>query len=91
MSKPVLGPDGIGRSKAVDDRINDAFRACFRDKCGETVLDYLRSITVNKVGGPEVTSDHLRHLEGQRFLFQVIQQRIEKGEKSARVDNSPKA
>lgn len=42
-------------------------------------MAYLKSITVNMVAGPDSTDQQLRHLEGQRFLVGLMQQRIEHG------------
>ena len=44
-------------------------------------MDYLKSITVNSVAGPEQSDSHLRHLEGSRFLVGLISTRIELGVK----------
>ena len=68
-----------GRSKELEYKLNEAFAAVFRDKSGELVLNYLKSITVNRICGPEATDNALRHLEGQRFNFGVIQARYEAG------------
>lgn len=77
----ALGPDGIARSPAVEKRINDAIRHAFSGEAGQYALDYLRSITINNVAGPEVSDAHLRHLEGQRWLVGVIQARLDQGRK----------
>tara|TARA_R110002167_G_scaffold43800_2_gene132159 strand:+ start:350 stop:607 length:258 start_codon:yes stop_codon:yes gene_type:complete len=68
------GPDGIGRSEKLNDRIADAFDVTFRSEAGRLVLDYLESVTIKRTAGPEVTDQHLRHLEGQRFLVGMINQ-----------------
>ena len=48
----------------------------FESEVGKEVLKYLRSITIEYVNGPTVTTDELRHIEGQRYLVGVIEQRI---------------
>jgi hypothetical protein len=40
------------------------------------VLRYLRSVTIEMVHGPNVTTEELRHLEGQRYIVGLIEQRI---------------
>jgi hypothetical protein len=40
------------------------------------VLKHLRRITIETAGGPLISSDELRHREGQRFLVYLIQARI---------------
>ncbi len=52
---------------------------------GKRIMDYLRSITLNQVGGPEITNDKLRHLEGQRFLVGLIDARINAGRNKAKA------
>lgn len=51
----------------------------FEHPAGKEVLDYLRSITLNRVNGPEASDMALRHHEGMRQLFQIIVNRIERG------------
>jgi hypothetical protein len=82
----VVGPDGRERTSKQEHEINEAFVACFNSRAGELVFNYLRSITINAVTGPEVTDEHLRHLEGQRFLFGMINQRFESGAKQRQFD-----
>ena len=74
-----IGLDGIVRPVAEEKRLNDAFAACFRDVAGERALAYLRSITLFNVTGGKATDAELRHLEGQRFLMALIEQRIQHG------------
>jgi len=50
-------------------------------------MDYLKSITINAVAGPEQSDSALRHLEGSRFLVGLIDTRIKLGVKQiAKVD-----
>lgn len=85
-SDKVIGLDGRERTKDLEHRLNEAFAATFRDRAGEVVLDYLRSITINFVAGAEVTDSFLRHLEGQRYIYALIQTRIENGGKQRQND-----
>jgi hypothetical protein len=79
--------DGIKRSEKLEDRINEAFDLIFRSEAGKLVLEYLESITIKRTAGPEVTDQHLRHLEGQRFLVGLMSQRIQKGISDRKKEN----
>jgi hypothetical protein len=74
-----IGPDGMRRPQEAERRLNAIALAVFSSPEGQELLAYLRSITLNRVSGPEVSTDALRHHEGMRFLFQVIAARIERG------------
>jgi hypothetical protein len=78
-----MGPDGIVRTVEREREINSLFASFFRGRAAEKVLAYLRSITVNNVAGPNIADGELRHLEGQRFLYQVIEARIQMGKEKA--------
>jgi len=73
------GLDGQPRTIEVEDQINDLFASLFSQPSGTAVLNYLRSITIEMVAGPEVTDAQLRHLEGQRYLVGLISRRINAG------------
>lgn len=79
----VEGADGIFRSHADEEEINRWFATTFREPAALKVLAYLKSITVNNLQGPGVTTEELRHLEGQRYLAALIERRIELGRRSA--------
>jgi|DEB0MinimDraft_3_1074331.scaffolds.fasta_scaffold00019_43 hypothetical protein len=80
MKQPkIMGPDGITRTPEQDRKINEAFAATFKEECGKIVIDYLKSITINRISGPESTAEYLRHLEGQRSIVALISQRFEQG------------
>jgi len=70
------GPDGVTRSPDEQKRINAVLAAVFASAAGRAALDYLRSISIERVCGPHATDGEIRHLEGQRFLLGVISQRI---------------
>jgi hypothetical protein len=78
-----MGPDGIVRPIEQDRELNSLFASFFRGRQAKKVLAYLRGITVNNVAGPAITDGELRHLEGQRFLYQVIEARIKMGKEKA--------
>ena len=56
----------------------------FKGDEGKKVLGYLKSITSEVVAGPNITSNHLFHIEGMRFLMGIIKTRIQQGEKDGR-------
>lgn len=73
--------DGVvGRSQEQERTLNGAFKECFQTPAGETVMEYLRQM-VGQVCGPEASDGQIRHLEGQRFLFALIDRRIENGKR----------
>lgn len=70
------GPDGVLRSVEEQKRINEVLAIAFRGESGKAALDYLRSISIERVCGPFATDAELRHLEGMRFVVGVISQRV---------------
>lgn len=77
MSNKVnIGIDGYQRKSEIDVQISQNFAQIFESPTGKEVLRYLRSITIEMVNGPNVTTEELRHLEGQRYLVGLIEQRI---------------
>lgn len=55
-----------------NEEIRRAFIRCFNTKDGQVVLSHLRRLTLERYMGPEISSDTLRHLEGQRYLVGYI-------------------
>jgi hypothetical protein len=78
----VIGTDGISRSKVENDLININIASLFTTDTGAEVLKYLRSITIELVNGANVSDAELRHLEGQRYLVGLIEQRIQQGHRA---------
>lgn len=76
-----LGLDGYERSKTQDETISLNVAALFTSELGKEVLGYLRSITIESVAGAAISDAELRHLEGQRFLVGIIEQRIKHAQK----------
>jgi hypothetical protein len=74
--QPETGPDGIPRARAEQARINELLATVLKGDAGKAALDYLRSISIERVCGPAATDAELRHLEGMRFIVAVISQRI---------------
>ena len=77
MSNKVnIGIDGIQRKSERDVEISQNVAQIFSTPTGQEVLRYLRSVTVEMVNGPNVSTEELRHIEGQRYLVGLIEQRI---------------
>ena len=75
------GPDGVVRTIPEEKRLNAIVASVLGTEAGKEVMNYLRSISTNVAGGPQISSDHLRHLEGMRFMTAILQQRIDLGHK----------
>jgi hypothetical protein len=75
----IFSPDGVTRSEAEEHRLNLVVVSALGDQAGQELMRYLRSITIEAAAGPHISNDHLRHLEGQRFIVAVLAQRIIKG------------
>jgi hypothetical protein len=76
-----IGLDGIPRAKAEEDKISLNIASVFSEPTGKEILKYLRSITIEMVGGPDITDATLRHLEGQRHVVGLIERHIQRGHK----------
>lgn len=74
--KFLLGPDGLQRKDEDEARLDSLVMAAFTTPSGKEVLQYLRDITINTVGGPGISDGELRHREGGRFIIGIIEQRI---------------
>jgi|TARA_B100001123_G_C14694673_1_gene782742 uncharacterized tellurite resistance protein B-like protein len=68
--------DGFQRSPEEEKKLNELVASVFTGANGKEVINYLRSITVEAVSGPNVTNDYLRHLEGMRFIVAILLRRI---------------
>jgi hypothetical protein len=75
-NKVNIGIDGIQRASDRDVEVSHNIAEIFKTPTGKEVLRYLRSITIEMVNGPNVTTEELRHLEGQRYIVGLIEQRI---------------
>jgi hypothetical protein len=73
--------DGFARGDEEDKRVSLDIAALFASPTGDSVLKYLRSITIEAVNGPNVTDAELRHMEGQRYLVGLLERRIKHGQK----------
>ena len=74
--KANIGIDGIQRASDKDVQISKNVAHVFNTPTGQDVLKYLRSITIEMVNGPNVTTEELRHIEGQRYIVGLLEQRI---------------
>ena len=81
-NKVNIGVDGYQRKPELDAQISQNFAQIFESPTGKEVLRYLRSITIEMVNGPNVTTEELRHLEGQRYIVGLIEQRTAHGHRS---------
>lgn len=74
-----IGLDGIPRTKAEEDKISLNIASVFSEPTGVEILKYLRSITIEMVGGPDISDSALRHLEGQRYIVGLIERHTQRG------------
>ncbi len=74
-----IGLDGVTRSKADEDKISLNIASVFSEPTGKEILKYLRSVTIEMVSGPNISTDELRHLEGQRYLVGLIERHVQRG------------
>lgn len=77
--KSHVGIDGIQRSQQIDEKISLDVAALLATPSGQSVMQYLRSITTDIVNGPNISNDELRHLEGQRFIVGLLSSRANHG------------
>jgi hypothetical protein len=71
-----VGIDGINRPQDKDRQISQNIATLFGSATGQAVLRYLRSITIEMVHGPNVSTEELRHMEGQRYIVGLLENRI---------------
>ncbi len=76
-----VGLDGIPRLKSEEDKISLNISSFFSEPTGKEILKYLRSVTIEMVSGPNISTDELRHLEGQRYLVGLIERHVQRGHK----------
>jgi len=81
-NKVNIGIDGIQRASDKDIEASHNIAQVFSSPTGQEVLRYLRSITIEMVNGPNVTTEELRHIEGQRYIVGLIEQRISHSHRS---------
>jgi hypothetical protein len=74
--KVNVGVDGIQRPQQKDREISQNIAVLLSSETGQAVLKYLRSITIEMVNGPNVTTEELRHIEGQRYIVGLLEARM---------------
>jgi|TARA_B100000073_G_scaffold125936_1_gene103020 hypothetical protein len=77
-----LGIDGFPRPIELEKQINANIHTLFTSPTGNAVLTYLKSITTQSIHGSAVTNDVLRHVEGQRYIVGLIENRMIKHERN---------
>lgn len=78
--RQYVGPDGLARPPKIEHELNECFAIVFKGAAGEKVLDYLKSVTTNRVIGPGEPENTYAYHEGARWLMGVISTRIKHGE-----------
>ena len=63
-------------------QISQNIAQIFSTPTGAEVLRYLRSITIEMVNGPNVSTEEFRHIEGQRYIVGLLEQRINHAHRS---------
>jgi len=81
-NKINIGIDGYQRNSERDAEISKNIASIFESPTGKEVLKYLRSITIEMVHGPNVTTEELRHVEGQRYIVGLMERRISHAHRS---------
>lgn len=76
MAKPPNQADPISSNAK---KIALTFAEVFSTPSGQLCLQHLKSQTINNVSGPEVGTEKLLHLEGQRYAVAMIQQLVDLG------------
>ena len=75
-----VSPDGKTRPPKVEHNLNECFAITFRDAAGQAVIDYLKSVSTNRVMPPGTPPDTINYHEGARWLMGIIDTRIKHGE-----------
>ena len=81
-SKPnqYVGPDGLKRPPKFEHNLNESFAIVFKSAAGQDVLNYLKSVTTNRVLEPGLPENTYSYQEGARWLMGIISTRIKDGE-----------
>ena len=73
--------DGFPRTAKQERQINLMAVSTFGTAPGREFLSYLRSISIESVGGPHISTEELRFREGCRYFCYLIEQRVAQGHK----------
>ena len=79
-AQQYIGPDGLRRPPKIEHELNECFAIVFSSAAGKRTLDYLKSITTNRVLEPGLSENTYSYQEGARWLMGVISTRIKDGE-----------
>ncbi len=60
------------RSNDLAQDLCQSYARIFATDDGQRVLEHLWRMTLDQATGPNTTDEHLRHLEGQRYIVKFI-------------------
>ena len=75
-----VGPDGMSRPTKIEHNMNESFAIVFKSVAGQDVLNYLKSVTTNRVLEPGLPENTYSYQEGARWLMGIISTRVKDGE-----------
>ena len=67
--------DGMSRSPAKEEELNEAVYECMKGGYGKEMLTWLKSITLNHVLRSDATAQQLAYQEGMRYIVALLQLR----------------
>jgi hypothetical protein len=79
------------QNECSDETLPQIFAQTFRGPRGERVLSHLKSMTIERVNGPEASGATLRHLEGQRQLVSYILSLVKRGSVRPLIESGTKS
>jgi hypothetical protein len=80
IERPIRSVDGIPRTAQEEDELNLMAARVFSTGAGREFLDHLLATYFSQAGWPSITTEELRHIEGQRWLINVIATRVALGQ-----------
>ena len=78
-AKAAPGIDGFARTPEQEDHINRLAASVLGTTAGRELVNYMKSITINRIMGGNATDGELRHMEGQRFIVAILEARLRAG------------
>lgn len=67
------------------DKTEIAYARTFLTPSGQTVMEHLRKITIERVLGPNASESELRTVEGMRALVHQIENMVDRGRDNAKI------
>lgn len=61
------------------DEVATMFSGVFDTPAGKKLMEWLKVQTINQIGGPDITNDVLRHMEGQRYIVALMDMYVKRG------------